>query len=132
MDEAGMATTAVALVAPYLIEGAEQLAKKVGEEAGGRVVKLWDALKGRLARKGVLADVEAKPLDQRRWSALEVQLEKALKEDPAFRGELAKLIDAIPEKERIAIQQIASFRGDNNIVGQFSGSGNQMNVGPRS
>ena len=132
MDEAGMAATAVALVAPYLIEGAKELAKKVGEEAGGRVVKLWDALKGRLAGKDALADVEAKPADQRRWAALEVQLEKALAEDPGFRGELARLIEAIPETERTAIRQIVKVKGDNNVVGQFAGSGNQMNVGPRS
>jgi hypothetical protein len=132
MDEAGMATTAVALVAPYLIEGAKELAKKVGGEAGGRVVKLWDAVKGRLAGKDALADVESKPGDQRRWAALEVQLEKALAEDPGFRGELARLIEAIPAEERTAIQQIANVTGDRNVTTQVAGSGNQVNLGPRS
>ena len=132
MNEATMAATAVALVAPYLVEGAKELAKKVGEEAGGRVVKLWDVLRGRLAGKDALADVEAEPGDQRRWAALEVQLEKALKEDPGFRSKLARLIEAIPAEQRTAIRQIAKIRGDDNILGQFTGSGNQMNVGPRS
>ena len=101
------AATAVALVAPYLAEGAKELAKKVGGEAGGRVVKLWDAVRGKLAGKEALADVEAKPGDPRRWQALEVQLEKALAADPGFRGELARLIEAIPAEQRTAIQQIA-------------------------
>jgi len=131
MDEATMAATAVALVAPYLAEGAKELAKKVGAEAGGRVVKLWDSVKGRLAGKDALADVVAEPGDTRRWAALEVQLEKALKEDPQFRGELAKLIEAIPEQERMAIQQIANVSGGSTSV-QTAGSGNQVNLGPRS
>jgi hypothetical protein len=131
MDEAGMAATAVALVAPYLAEGAKELAKKVGAEAGGRVVKLWDAVKGRLAGKDALADVEAKPGDQRRWGALEVQLEKALAEDPGFRGEVAKLIEAIPAEQRTAIQQIANVTGERNVTAQVAGSGNQVNFGTR-
>ena len=131
MDEAGMAATAVALVAPYLVEGAKELAKKVGEEAGGRVVKLWDALKSRLSGKDALADVEAAPGDQRRWAALEVQLEKALNEDPGFRGELARLIEAIPAEQRMAIQQIATVSGGSASV-QNVGSGNQINLGSRS
>ena len=132
MDEAGMAATAVALVAPYLVEGAKELAKKVGAEAGGRVVKLWDAVKGRLAGKDALADVEAEPGDQRRWSALEVQLEKTLEADPAFRSELARLIEAIPAEQRIAIQQITNVTGDRNVTTPIAGSGNQVYVGPRS
>ena len=131
MHEAGMAATAVALVTPYVAEGAKELAKKVGAEAGGRLVKLWDAVKGRLAGKDALADVEAEPGDQRRWAALEVELEKALKQDPGFRGELARLIEAIPAEQRIGIQQIATVSGGSTSV-QTAGSGNQVNLGPRS
>ena len=126
-----LATAAVALVAPYLVEGGKELAKKVGAEAGSRVVKLWDAVKGKLAGKDALADVEAKPGDQRRWSALEVQLEKALEADPAFREQLAKLVEAIPEHDRVAIQQIANVTGDQNVTTQTAGSGNVVNVGQR-
>ena len=128
MDEAGMAATALALVAPYLAEGGKELAKKVGAEAGSRVVKLWDAVRGKLAGKDALADVEAKPADQRRWSALEVQLEKALEADPAFRDQLTKLVEAIPEKERVAIQQIANVTGNQNVSTQTAGSGNVVTL----
>ena len=126
-----LATAAVALVAPYLVEGGKELAKKVGAEAGSRIVKLWDAVKGKLAGKDALADVEAIPGDQRRWSALEVQLEKALEADPAFRETLAKLVEAIPEQDRVAIQQIANVTGDRNVNTQTAGSGNVVNVAQR-
>jgi GNAT superfamily N-acetyltransferase len=131
MDEAGMAATAVALVAPYFTEAGKELAKKVGGEAGGRVMKVWDAVRGKLAGREALADVEAKPGDPRRWQALEVKLEEALAADPGFRGELARLIEAIPERERTAIQQIANVTGNRNVTTQVAGSGNQVNLGPR-
>jgi hypothetical protein len=131
MDGTGMAATAMALVAPYLVEGAKELAKKVGGEAGQRVVNLWDAVRGKLASREALADVEAKPGDPRRWQALEVQLEKALAADPEFRSELARLIEAIPAEQRTAIQQIASVTGDRNVTAQVAGSGNQVNLGAR-
>ena len=92
-------------------------------------MKLWDALKAKLAGKEALADVEAKPDDQRRWSALEIQLEKALEADPAFRDAIAKLIDEIPEEKRAAIQQIANVTGDRNVTTQIAGGGNQVKVG---
>ncbi len=92
-------------------------------------MKLWDALKAKLAGKEALADVEAKPDDRRRWSALEVQLEKALEADPGFRGAVAKLIEEIPEEERAAIQQIANVTGDQNVTIQIAGAGNQVKVG---
>ena len=123
-----LAVTSVALVAPYVAKGAEELAKKVGGEVGSRVVKLWDALKAKLAGKEALADVAAKPDDPRRWAALELQLEKALEADPGFRAELAKLIEAIPAEQRAAIQQIANVTGDRNITTQIAGGGNQVNV----
>jgi hypothetical protein len=132
MDEAGMAATAVALVAPYLAEGAKELAKKVGGEAGGRVVKLWDAVRGKLAGREALADVEAKPGDARRWQALEVKLEEALAADPGFRGEILRLIEAIPAEQRMAIQQIANVTGDRNVTAQVAGAGNRVDLGSRS
>jgi hypothetical protein len=125
-----LATAAMALVGPYLVKGAEELAKKVGGEVVPRVVKqLWDAVRGKLAGKEALADVEAKPDDQRRWSALELQLEKALEADPGFRDSVAKLVSEIPEDKRTAIQQIANVSGDRNVTTEIAGAGNQVNVG---
>jgi hypothetical protein len=129
MDPVTLAGAAVALVGPYVAEGAEELAKKVGGEVGSRVVKLWDAVRGKLAGKEALADVEAKPDDQRRWAALELQLEKALEADPGFRDAVAKLVSDIPEDKRAAIRQIANVTGDRNVTTQIAGGGNQVNVG---
>ena len=42
MDPITLAGAAVALVAPYLAEGGKELGKKVGGEAGERIVKLYD------------------------------------------------------------------------------------------
>ncbi len=126
-----LATAAVALAAPYVAKGAEELAKKVGGEVGGRVVKLWDALRGKLAGREALADVEAKPDDPRRWAALELQLEKALEADPDFRETVAGLIEAIPEEQRAAVTQIANVTGNKNVTPQIVGSGNKLNIGPR-
>jgi hypothetical protein len=124
-----LAAAAVTLVGPYVAKGAEELAKKVGGEVGSRVVKLWDAVRGRLAGKEALADVEAKPDDQRRWSALELQLEKALEADPEFRAEVTRLVEAIPTEQRAAIQQIANVTGNQNVTPQIAGSGNQVTIG---
>jgi hypothetical protein len=130
MDPVTLAGTAVALVGPYVAKGAEELAKKAGGEVVPRVVKqLWDAVRGRLAGKEALADVEAKPDDQRRWAALELQLEKALEADPGFRDAVAKLVSDIPEEKRAAIRQIANVTGDRNVTTQIAGGGNQVNVG---
>jgi hypothetical protein len=129
MGVAELAGSAVALVGPYVAKGAEELAKKVGGEVGSGVKNLWNAVRAKLAGKEALADVEAKPDDQRRWSALELQLEKALEADPAFRDAVAKLVSEIPEERRAAIQQIANVTGDRTVTTQIAGGGNQVNVG---
>ncbi len=117
------------LVGPYLAKGAEELAKKVGEEVGSRVVKLWDALKVKLAGKEALADFEKQPEDADFQATLRGQLKKALEADPRFRAELAKLVEAIPEQDRAAIQQIANVTGDQNVTVQSAGAGNRINIG---
>ena len=92
MDVAGMATAAVALLMPYVAKGGEEVAKKVGAEVGNRVVGLWDLVRNKLsgpAAEEAVKDLEEKPDDQRRQMALEVQLEKALEADPAFRDQVA-------------------------------------------
>ena len=131
MGVAELAAAAVTLVGPYVAKGAEELAKKVGGEVGGRVVKLWDALRAKLAGKEALTDVEAKPEDPRRWSAFEVQLEKAIEADPSFRDVISKLINEIPEETRATIQQIGNVTGDRNVTVQTAGAGNRVNIAQR-
>ena len=129
MGVAELAAAAVTLVGPYVAKGAEELAKKVGEEVGSRVVKLWDALKAKLPAGGAgkpRVEAGGRAASSRRS---EVELEEALEADPGFRAELAKLVEAIPEQDRAAIRQIANVTGDQNVTVQTAGAGNRINIG---
>jgi hypothetical protein len=127
MDPVTLAGSAVALVAPYLVEGGKELAKKVGGEAGERIVKLYDKVKAKLTGGGAeaLADLEKQPKDADSQAALRVQLKKALETDPAFWEELEKLVGEIQEKggDRVT-KLIANVTGDRNVTTQIVGSGN--------
>jgi hypothetical protein len=126
MDPVTLAGSAVALVAPYLVEGGTELAKKVGGEVGERIVKLYDKVKAKLTGGGAeaLADLEKQPNDADSQAALRVQLKKALEADPAFKDELEKLVGEIREKGGDRISQIANVTGDQNVTTQIVGSGN--------
>jgi hypothetical protein len=127
MDPVTLVGSAVALVAPYLVEGGKELAKKVGGEAGDRIVELYDKLKAKLTGGGAdsLADLEKQPRDADSQAALRVQIKKALEADPAFRAELEKLVGEIQETggDRIT-KLVANVTGDRNITTQIAGSGN--------
>ena len=126
MDPVTLAGAAVALVAPYLAEGGKELAKKVGGEAGERIVKLYDKVKAKLSGGGAeaLADLEKQPEDADSQAVLRVQLKKALEADPAFRAELSTLVEEIKAKGGDQIIQSANVTGDSNITTQIAGSGN--------
>lgn len=125
-----LASAAVGLLAPFVAKGAEELAESFGGEIADRLVQLYDSVKARLtgaAAKEALADLEAKPEDDRRKAALELQLEKALDADLAFREEVARLIGEIKAKgEGDVISQIANVTGDQNRVAQIAGSHNKV------
>ena len=127
-----LAAATVTLVGPYLAKGAEELAKKVGEEVGARVVKLWDALKAKLrsaARQGcgrsrVEAGGRAASSGDRGGAG------EGARGRPGLSGGAGpKLIEAIPEQDRAAIQQIANVTGDQNVTVQIAGAGNRINIG---
>ena len=128
MDPVTLAGLAVALVAPYLVEGGKELAKKIGGEAGERIVKLYDKVKAKLTGSGAakdVADFEQAPADQDNQAALRKELKKALEADPAFREELEKLVGEIQAKggDRIT-KLIANVTGNQNVTTQIVGSGN--------
>ena len=97
-----------------LAEGGKELAKKVGGEAGERIVKLYDKVKAKLTGGGAeaLADLEKQPKDADSQAVLRVQLKKALEADPAFRAELATLVEEIKAKGGDQIIQTANVTGD--------------------
>ena len=53
-----------------------------------------------------------------------MQLKKALEVDPAFRAELATLVEEIKAKGGDQIIQTANVTGDSNVTTQIAGSGN--------
>ena len=126
MDAITLAGAAVALVVPFLAEGGKELAKKVGGEAGERIVQLYDEIKAKLTGGGAeaLTDLEKQPEDADSQAALRVQLKKALEADPAFRAELATLVAEIKAKGGDQIIQTATISGDRNVTKQVAGSGN--------
>lgn len=122
-----MAAAAVELLAPYVSQGGEALASKVGAEAGSRIFGLWDTVKAKLtvpAAEEAVKDLEEQPDDKRRQAALEVQLEKAFVADPAFREQVAAMLREIEDKGAQPVAQIAKTIGDHNTTVQTAGSGN--------
>ena len=114
-----VAVAGVALLATKAME-------KVGGEMGGRLVTLFDTVRGKLTGSGAAAldDLEKKPEDVDRQAALRVQLRKALAADPAFQAELAALVEEIKTKGGDRIIQSAKVTGDRNVTTQITGSGN--------
>jgi len=79
---------------------------------GNRVVKLWDAVRAKLAGKEALVDFEESPEDADAQGALRVQLKKALEADPAFQEEVVRLVGELEAKGgRQAITQTATITG---------------------
>ncbi|MGI9421159.1 MAG: hypothetical protein ACR2RA_25315 [Geminicoccaceae bacterium] len=131
MDIPALATSAVALLSPYLVKGSEEFAKKVGGAAFGGVEKLYGLVKGKLtgpAEAATLSSLEAKPDDTRRQGALEVFIEEALKADPDFAAELKALVENVKKKGGAPVTQIMNITGDHNKSTQISGSGNIVNT----
>ena len=110
-----LAVAAVALLATKAVEA-------VGGEAGERIVKLYDKVKAKLTGGGAeaLADLEKQPEDADSQAALRVQLKKALEADPAFRAELAALVEEIKAKGGDQIIQSANVTGDQNVTTQIA------------
>ena len=128
MDPATMATLTVAAVSPYLVEVAKGAAGKVGEAAYERSAKLWKFLKSKLRGGDVkaLARIEGEPGNADNQAALRVVLREWVEQDPAFRDELAALLNALP---KTAAHQSAVIVGDGNEVVQAAGT--NISIGGR-
>jgi len=107
MDISGLATAAVALLSPYLVEGSKEFSKKVGAAAAGPV-----------------AELEAAPEDADNRTLLGIQLKRALKADPEFEQEIRALVQDIETQGGAPVTQIMTVTGDNNQSYQISGSNN--------
>jgi type II secretory pathway pseudopilin PulG len=126
-DAAFLASAAVTVLSPYLVEAAKAGAKKVGEATFEGATKLYQTLKARLtgpAEKKALEKLEAAPEKPDNQAALRVFLEERLAEDPDLRAEVSRLVE-----EWITIQQIANIKGHGNTNVQIAGSGNRVGNG---
>src|SRR5438067_13611409 len=98
MDPSTIATTAVACLTPYLVEGGKEAAKKGGGAVGEKVMKLYDTLKAKLVQapaQEALADLTKAPEDADLQATMRVQLKKALEANAPLRDELAALLQDI-------------------------------------
>jgi hypothetical protein len=125
IDPASLATAAVALATPYLIEFLKDAAKGAASGAGKSA---WDWIKGRLttaAGQEATTDLETKPDDGANVKAVEAALTKYLgAADPAVIAELAKLVQSAGVS---LASQNADIVGGGNKVGQASG-GSSVNI----
>jgi hypothetical protein len=94
-----LATTAVALLSPYLVKAGEKAAEKIGEKMPEAVSKLWNTItakfKGNPAAETAVNDLVAKPDDEDNQAAFRKELRKLLEAEPAFAAELGGLLDKV-------------------------------------
>jgi hypothetical protein len=90
MDPVTIATTVVAFLSPYFVEGGKAAAKKVGKKL---VTAIERRFKGKPSAEEALTDVKDNPQDEDFQAALRVQLKKAMKDDDKFAAELAELLE---------------------------------------
>jgi hypothetical protein len=125
MEPATLAAAAVALLSPYLVEGAKEFAQKVGGAAFAGVETLCGLVREKLA--GPVAALEAAPADEDERALLRIQLKKALAADPDFAARLRALVDDVREKGGAAVTQMLTISGDHSKGAQITGSGNIVN-----
>lgn len=114
------------------------LEKALLEKASGAAIAGAGALGSWLKSKftkpaasAVLHEAAQQPNVAENWDALRIQIVKTLKEDMSqtTAKELSELLKAVGGTTRT--RQTADVLGSNNVVGQQSGEGNQINVGKR-
>jgi hypothetical protein len=123
-----IAAAIVLYLTPYLVEAGKGAAKKVGETAAERVVKLYDTLKAKLTHPFVreaLADLAKTPTDADAQATFRVQLKKALAADPHICDEFSVLVETL-DRETGGVRQNIMIAGDDNIGIQVGGSGNTV------
>lgn len=135
MDYAQLAQQAIDVLKATEAEAVKVLADKAPAAAAAGAAAVWGWLKGKLTKPaagGALEEAAKEPKVEENWEALRIQIVKAMKEDTtgAFARELAALLPAAGGVAA-GTRQSARVAGDNNVVGQQSGTGNQINVGKR-
>jgi hypothetical protein len=128
MDPATLASTAVALLSPYLEKIGDKAAEKLGDEAPELGSKLLGWLRTKLPGRGqeAVEDLAAKPDSEDNQADLRKQLAKALAADPALAKELAALLPQTPAETTTMTQAVS---GAGAKAAQVKGSQNQTTIG---
>jgi hypothetical protein len=128
LDPATLAVAAFEIALPYVAKLGKEVAKSAAGEAGKSV---WEWVKGRLSSgvgKAAAEELENSPDDADNRKMAEAALSKFLKSDPGALAELAQLLEKAGGTSTVLT---ANVRGDGNIVGQVSGSGNTLSINGR-
>ncbi len=95
---ASIASSATALLIPYLTKAGEKAAEEVGKKLPEQVGKVWHAItarfRGKAAAEEAVRDLVANPEDQDNEASFRKALRKLIESDAAFAGELAELLKA--------------------------------------
>ena len=131
MDPTTVATTAVTVLAPYIVKAGEKTAEKLGEMLPAGIGKVWTAITGRFkgkpAAESITAELVAQPNDEDNQTAFRIQLKKVLESDPGFMAELVQLLAAVQSEREDQILNTGS-----GAVATRGGVSRQVLVGSRS
>ncbi|MFL5288492.1 MAG: hypothetical protein ACJ8AW_47945 [Rhodopila sp.] len=126
MEPFALASTAVALLSPYLAKAGEGAAKKIGEdtvETGGKLLA-WVRAKLNGRAKEALDDLAAKPDSGDNQADLRKQLAKVLEADPALTAELRAILPA----DAASTDSMSQNVGAGAKAAQVKGSGNTTSI----
>lgn len=128
-----LAATAVAILAPYLAEGAKSFAIKAGGLMAEKSAGLYQAIRNKFAAdrdaEQTLAQIEAKPESKGRQAALQELLSEKMTND----GDFSDLIHALVSEVKAAdSNKVLNIWGDRNVSIQGDASGNTIITGDRN
>ena len=123
MDPVIVATAAVAVLSPYLVEGGKEATKTAAKD-------LYTWLKGKLTGRAAeaLGDLEKAPASEDNQADLRKQLTKALEADPTLVADLRQLL---PETSAAGVttQTVDQSGSTNAKAAQVHGNRNVTNIG---
>lgn len=120
MDIIQIAMTAVAIIAPYLGQAGEAMAKTAGEKAWGKVEALYQAIRRKFAAdkddyaQKTLERLEAEPTADTRQTALADVLAEKAKSEPSFAQELARLVTGAAQ-DKTVVQFLTQVYGEGRV-----------------
>ncbi len=99
---ATIASSATALLVPYLTKAGEKAAEEVGRKLPEKAGKMWHAITARFRGKApaeeAVRDLVANPEDRDNEASFRKELRKLIASDTAFAGELAELLKAAQDE----------------------------------